>query len=414
MFVSENTTSIFMPRSMKVKVVNMEGMCLCIDVSSDCIVDKLKITALSHVPDPGGGQKASVYHRLLHVKTGRPLNDNQTLSDANVEENDELLLLRKRAPPMTGESSSKKVKEGPTSEAIKAATADLPPPKEIVNPAPDISSTSDISVFHVELRKILISLIEAAQKLQCLNPNAVAVFEKAEEVMKEQENPSVDERSLKQLTDMGFPAARAKKALLMNKMSTVDAMEWLLEHEGDSDIDEPYEAVTEESDESDQACGGATGGDPEEKSLSTVLKSFKAYKKRDFRANQRAMRNLIEMGFEEPDVRQALMATGNDEDAACEWLLSDKKATTSDPIGEGLDTDGPIYKAIMSNPTVQLGLNNPRSLLAFLSMLDNPALTTDWLNDPETGPMLIQISRIYHAEKNASLAESANSGTQSN
>ncbi len=97
--------------------------------------------------------------------------------------------------------------------------------------------------------------------------------------------------------------------------------------------------------------------------------------------------------------------------------------------------DSPVYKAIMSNPVVQLGLNNPRSLLgtlshqcdfctacpvfpkrhlsnsarlylfilfvAFLHMLENPSNTQQWLSDPDTGPMLIQISRIYHAEKHA-------------
>ena len=34
-------------------------------------------------------------------------------------------------------------------------------------------------------------------------------------------------------------------------------------------------------------------------------------------------------------------------------------------------------------------------------MLENPSNTQQWLNDPDTGPMLIQISRIYHAEKHA-------------
>ena len=32
-------------------------------------------------------------------------------------------------------------------------------------------------------------------------------------------------------------------------------------------------------------------------------------------------------------------------------------------------------------------------------MLDNPVNTQRWLNDPDTGAILIQISRIYHAER---------------
>ena len=42
-------------------------------------------------------------------------------------------------------------------------------------------------------------------------------------------------------------------------------------------------------------------------------------------------------------------------------------------------------------------------------MLENPNNTQQWLNDPDTGPMLIQISRIYHAEKQAPHLTTVNS-----
>ena len=32
-------------------------------------------------------------------------------------------------------------------------------------------------------------------------------------------------------------------------------------------------------------------------------------------------------------------------------------------------------------------------------MLENPVSVSQWLNDPEMGPLLMQISRIYHSEK---------------
>ena len=50
---------------------------------------------------------------------------------------------------------------------------------------------------------------------------------------------------------------------------------------------------------------------------------------------------------------------------------------------------------------------------AFLHMLENPGNTQQWLNDPDTGPMLIQISRIYHAEKHAAKVSSASSSSSS-
>ena len=42
-------------------------------------------------------------------------------------------------------------------------------------------------------------------------------------------------------------------------------------------------------------------------------------------------------------------------------------------------------------------------ITAFLQILDNPNSIGQWLNDPDTGPILLQISRIYHIEKNATM-----------
>ena len=47
----------------------------------------------------------------------------------------------------------------------------------------------------------------------------------------------------------------------------------------------------------------------------------------------------------------------------CELLLSGNKVAADTDLDTGLDPASPIYKAIMANPIVQLGLNNPRSLL---------------------------------------------------
>ena len=38
---------------------------------------------------------------------------------------------------------------------------------------------------------------------------------------------------------------------------------------------------------------------------------------------------------------------------------------------------------------------------AFIHMLESPIMTHQWINDPETGPILVLISRIYHSEKHA-------------
>lgn len=193
-------------------------------------------------------------------------------------------------------------------------------------------------------------------------------------------------------------------------MSVMSAMEWLLQHENDADIDEP---VPEESVDEDK---GAVGGSMMDVSsmtseqtdtqtaqpcrVSNLLKSLRAYRKREFRPNPKTLQHLIEMGFEEADAIQALRATRNDGEAACEMLISNKKPPPEE-TDEGLDHDSPLFKAIMANPIVQLGLNNPRCLLAFIQMLEHPHTANQWLSDAETAPLLVQVSRIYHAEKHS-------------
>ena len=39
-------------------------------------------------------------------------------------------------------------------------------------------------------------------------------------------------------------------------------------------------------------------------------------------------------------------------------------------------------------------------------MLDHPLSASHWLSDAETGPVLVQVSRIYHAEKNSAQQQS--------
>ncbi|KAK3586987.1 hypothetical protein CHS0354_026703 [Potamilus streckersoni] len=431
MFVSDS--SIFPPSTMKVRVTIMNGMEIIVDSSPELTVDKLKVNALSHFDDPAESVKSSLYHKVILVRTGLYLSDEKTLQDQGVQDNDELLLLRRRLVPTqfeggTDRSQSRQQVEdsrkGPTLENIERETEDIPPyqaeggTENTADAGAKKGDVDDFKRFQTELRRILISLIEASQKLLCLNPEASKIFKQAEAILSDPPSPKIDESSVKQLTDMGFPENRAKKALLLNSMSVMSAMEWLLQHENDPDIDSSFteketpKAVNSSSMEPE--ADGAVGGKiqvtdtevPSQARVSNILQSLRAYKKREFTANPKALQHLIEMGFDEKDATEALRLSRNDREAACEWLLGDRKQRPDD-VDKGLDTDGPIYKAIMANPTVQLGLNNPRCLLAFIQMLEQPHTASQWLNDAETAPVLIQVSRIYHAEKNSEIASSS-------
>lgn len=46
----------------------------------------------------------------------------------------------------------------------------------------------------------------------------------------------------------------------------------------------------------------------------------------------------------------------------CEYLLSGRDEVLPDDINDSLDTNSPLYKALMDNPVIHLGLCNPRNI----------------------------------------------------
>ncbi|XP_027763181.1 ubiquitin-associated domain-containing protein 1 isoform X2 [Empidonax traillii] len=402
MFVQEE--KIFAGKVLRVHVCTMEGAEWLEEVPEDTTVEKLKERCLKHcVPGSLEDPKTVTHHKLIHATSEKVLTDTKTVLEENVQDRDVLLLIKKRAPPplpkmadVSAEEKRKQEQKAPDKDAILKATANLP------------SRSADRTVAHhsmrdfqTELRKILVSLIEVAQKLLALNPDAVELFKKANAMLDEDEEDRVDEIALRQLTEMGFPESRAVKALRLNHMSVTQAMEWLIEHADDPSVDAPLpgqtpaEATAEAAASSAEAAAGPSseeGGEEAKDELTEIFKKIR--RKREFRPDPRAVIALMEMGFDEKEVVDALRVNNNQQNAACEWLLGDRKPSPED-LDKGIDTNSPLFQAILENPVVQLGLTNPKTLLAFEDMLENPLNSTQWMNDPETGPVMLQISRIF-------------------
>ncbi|XP_037653892.1 ubiquitin-associated domain-containing protein 1 [Choloepus didactylus] len=404
MFVQEE--KIFAGKVLRLHICAADGAEWLEEVTEDTSVEKLKERCLKHythgnLEDP----KSVTHHKLIHAASERVLSDTKTILEENIQDRDVLLLIKKRAPSpvpkmadVSAEEQKKQDQKAPDRDAIFQATANLPPcsmDREVAQPS--------MRDFQTELRKILVSLIEVAQKLLALNPDAVELFKKANAMLNEDEEAHVDEAALRQLTEMGFPESRAVKALRLSHMSVTQAMEWLIEHAEDPTIDTPLPghatpdvpgaAVASSDAASSEAAAGAGTGDEEARDeLTEIFKKIR--RKREFRADARAVVSLMEMGFDEKEVMDALRVNNNQQNAACEWLLGDRKPSPEE-LDRGIDPDSPLFQAILDNPVVQLGLTNPKTLLAFEDMLENPLNSTQWMNDPETGPVMLQISRIF-------------------
>ncbi|KAF8628847.1 hypothetical protein AX17_005907 [Amanita inopinata Kibby_2008] len=127
--------------------------------------------------------------------------------------------------------------------------------------------------------------------------------------------PELDQEALAQLEAMGFPRIRSEKALLATENTGAEvAMEWLLAHMDDPDIDVPI----------DQSKNGRKG-------------------KGTWQPSPEQVAMLSDMGFTTAQASKALKETSGDIERAVEWLFSHP-----DDTGEDASLD--IQTQIPSHP----------------------------------------------------------------
>lgn len=108
--------------------------------------------------------------------------------------------------------------------------------------------------------------------------------------------------------------------------------------------------------------------------ISALLEIVRIYSHRDIPPSADTIQTLVDMGFPEAEVIEALKKTCNNKAAACEWLCGNRSGSLVE-LREGLAQDSPILKTILELPQVQLNLSNPKIFLGkykislFLSFL---------------------------------------------
>lgn len=167
--------------------------------------------------------------------------------------------------------------------------------------------------------------------------------------------------------DCGFTVDQAKAALAANFADLSTAIEWLLAGNGN---------------DGSASTTAATG-------------PRRRRKKGAFEPDSQAVKNLVEMGFEEGAVRKALGATRNNQQDACNYLLGDasEPPSLSPEAYMPLERDHPLYKMVMERSEIQKALLTPKFLDAMKDLGEKRATIVDFSDDPDVGPILFQISK---------------------
>nr|XP_053631397.1 ubiquitin-associated domain-containing protein 1-like [Cherax quadricarinatus] len=245
-------------------------------------------------------------------------------------------------------------------------------------------------VFQTEFRRILVTMIEASVRLISADPESDEVFNQILDKLERRHRPRVDRTALRQLTEMGFPEAKATKAL-QEKRNVMEAMEWLLDQgnmeDGGTDsiigVNSGSSTESRENMASDLMASNNVVNDHPQDPAEKVLNTFLQYRKKWFQPNPEALEKIMQMGFKKDDVINALRVSGNKQSVACELLLRDEPVVTDD---QGLKRDSPIISAILASPVIQLALPKPKTLSSPI-----PKTTVNFISEPSPNPSIITL-----------------------
>ncbi|KAF9793680.1 hypothetical protein SFRURICE_002339 [Spodoptera frugiperda] len=347
-----------------IKVVSPEGQTFTAYFSEDTLIEEVKNRAIDFFY-PTGETGAGRY-KIVRVFDTSTLHDFLTLAQESVMMQEELLLVERRLPE-AGTLWDLGTVRAPQHGTIAAATASLPTPTNAMR-QPNLQSLLSTNELSYELRKILISLIEAGARLAASGRNY--------------------EMTLAQLTAALEEPRRAQPAVI--QVITPEEIAARLNMNAD------IQSVIEDPPNPTKADGNELYRRAEH--LQRFLEKFREWRNKIAEPpNPEAITALKDLGFSYEDSDKALRYTGCNVPAAASYLIGERGSSIFELVN-GLP-DGLILQTLLKQPHIQRGLLNTRMLIAFIAMVGQTGSASLWLNSPHGSPLLSQISRTYHSEK---------------
>lgn len=359
MLVSD--TGINQTSEILVKVVGPDGQTFTAYFPEDTLIEEVKNRAIDYFYP--NGENGSSRYKIVRVVDTTTLHDFLTISQEQITMEEELLLVERRIPD-SGTLWDLGTVRAPLQGTIAAATASLPTPQNTIR-QPNLQSLLSTNELSYELKKILISLVEAGARLAASGRNY--------------------EMALAQLS-AALEEPRLHQCPIIEVITPEEIEARLKSNNRDPDV-----ATT---------TAKSNGNDLYKRAehLQRFLEKFRAWRiKIAEPPNQEALTALKDLGFNQEDAERALRNTGSNVPAAASWLIGERGSSVFELIN-GLP-DGLILQTLLKQPQIQRGLLNTRMLIAFIAMVGQTGSASLWLNSPHGSPLLSQISRTYHSEK---------------
>lgn len=274
----------------------------------------------------------------------------------------EILIVPQRNPVPKEQVTEAEIEFTP--ENIKALTAGVKTPVASSERS-GITRKRELIDAHAQLFNVMGALCNVASVLQNeQRPSEPSSEQVVATSSFEELRAKIDPMSLRQLKDVGFPENRCIKAMVLNEYNAELALEWLIHHSSDADVDEPIRAPN------------------------AVVTKHGA----KFVPDPGMYQRLKDMGFGENDVIAVLQLTRNSFEASCDWLLGGQNVQAA--LAEqqkDLEPTNPIMKALLEDAKVYAALFEPRVLQALRAMMVDAGMIAAFVPDPIVGPVLVHI-----------------------
>jgi Kip1 ubiquitination-promoting complex protein 2 len=337
--------------------------------------------------------------KLLRMRNKQELDDTHSLSSLNVSNNEEFLLVT-RKEYFNHELLIGQELVGPSDTTIYRKTTHLPK----VNATP-IYKVNWL-LIHDDMRKVIVTLAQECAWLLATTvyANKLIMFyrQRIHNYIKHHDN------AFSVMCQLGFPPDQVKFALKLKANSYRQALDWLIDnvkHDDEKSLTTDPSKSPRSSSISSNRRGSILSSSFESasninESVDGLLEIVKFYSEKDEPVFEENIKNMIYMGFDVDEAREALRVTRNNVGAACAHLLGDKSPSIFE-LRNGISRTSEVYKKIVDEAKILLHLGTPQTFIFLVNTLKKPSQSLGWDMHSSFGDLMHHLVHLYHDEKHS-------------
>lgn len=338
--------------------------------------------------------------RMTRTMTKKFVDDFETLQKLKVQNGEEFLLLVNRWP--LGDPIDYMYLNGPTDEEILNRTSSI---KQTPTSPPTFKVTP--MLMQDDMRKVFVTLALECAFVLGMTPLAdklISYFQKRiHYYIKNHKNAE------KVMVQLGFKENVVKHALKLKAFNYRLALDWLIENETSVGFETVNATESPRASNTQRTSSSRNNSILSSKYLTPtrncdrvdgLLEIVKFYADKDELVYEENIDEMVSMGYEGDEAREALRLTRNNIGAAIAQIHGDKSPSITE-LRNGFSSLSPLRHKILESPQILKSFMDPQAFCLYINILDNPTQANAWNPTSEVGELLTHIIITYHEEKHA-------------